>query len=153
MCAKRENMNDFVLISISDRTKLNKFSNDPHWNESPLLPCYTDKYVCFSHGESYSFEVLINLFLHGNDSDQIGAVSLIAERFTDGLYDFLCDSENHISHDKLEFLSDTVIPSYLPLFLPKDKIMSYDFQESFSEDIWVRILSEIKLRLYGKANS
>lgn len=146
-------MNNFVLIDISDETKLNKYSNDPHWNRSALLPYYQERYVCFSYGENRSFEFLIDLFLHGNDSDQIGAVSLIAERFPEELYVFLRDSENYIPHNKLKFLSDIVVPSYLPLFLPREKLMSYDFQKCFSDDIWVRILSEIKLRLGGKANS
>lgn len=44
-------MNDFVLIDISDRKKLNKYSNDPHWNCSALLPYYLEKYVCFSYAK------------------------------------------------------------------------------------------------------
>ncbi len=146
-------MNYFELIGTGDGTKLNKYSNDPHWNRSALLPSYQERYVCFSYGGNRSFEFLIDLFLHGNDSNQIGAVSFIAERFPDRLYDFLRDSRNNIPRNKLKFLSDAVIPSYLPLFLPREKLMSYDFQESFSDDIWSRILSEIKLRLGGKANS
>lgn len=112
-------MNNFKLISISNSRELNKYINDSCWNCSVLLPYYQERYACFSYNKDYSFEVLIDLFLYGNDSDQIGAISLIAEKFPYELYKFISDDKKYIPLNKLKFLLNIVIPSYLPLILPK----------------------------------
>ena len=63
------------------------------------------------------------------------------------LYKFLGDRNHQMPSKKLKFLLDYVIPSYLPLILPNEKLENYNFNKNFSNDIWVNILTVIRSRL------
>lgn len=137
-------MKDFLLVNIRDEKQLKKFQRNSALKQSVLLPCFCEGYVCFSFDKEYSFEELLTLFLHGDMEEAIGAVSIIAESFPQDLYILMRNHADYFTPEKLKFLLDFVVPSYLPLMLPKERIMEYDFQEKFSDDIWVNILQVIK---------
>ena len=109
-----------------------------------LLPCYRERCVCFCNNEDLSFEELTKTFIQGNDDEQIGAISIIAEDYPFELYRFICNQKDNFSPEKLRFILDFVIPSYLPLILPKEQLINYEFDKEFSNDIWVNILMEIR---------
>ena len=133
-------MKNFKLISIYDEKSLNKYNSDSRWKESDLLPRFSERTVCFSCNREFSFEELIELFLHGNGAEEIGSISIIAEHFPQELYHLICDRKNMFHSKKLRFLLEEVAPSYLPLVLPAERLMDYEFKEEFLNDIWVDIL-------------
>lgn len=137
-------MSKFKLVNICDKKKIGKYSSNGFWKQSVLLPCYREKYICFSCNEDLSFEELIQTFIHGNDEEQIGAMSIIAERYPCELYRLICSQRNYLSQQKLRFIFDVVVPSYLPLILPKERLIDYEFDKELSNDIWVNILVEIR---------
>lgn len=140
-------MADFKMISIRDFKKESKYIHDSSWKRSVLLPCFREDYTCFCRNKDYSFDELNWLFFHGNDSDQIGAISVIAEQFPYELYEFIKDSNHYIPSKHSKFLLQFVIPDYLPLILPKDKLTIYVFSETYSDDIWVNILAAMRTRM------
>lgn len=140
-------MGCFRLISIRHTKEIKKYNNDFNWKRSTLLPYYREGYVCFSRNKDYSYEELKKLFIYGNDDEQIGAISVIAECFPNELYQSMCDDSCYIPVKRINYLLDYVIPNYLPLILPKEQLVDYNFSDAFFDDIWVRILAEIKLRL------
>jgi len=87
------------------------------------------------------------MFLQDNDNEQIGAISIIAERYPYELYRFIRDNRDCFPLQKLRFILDFVVPSYLPLIIPKEQLLCYEFSKEYSNDIWVNILSEIRTLL------
>lgn len=137
-------MKNFVLVNIRDEKELKKYQKDRSFKESVILPYYGEGYICFSSRNNYSFEELTKMFLQGNEDEQIGAISIIAERHPCELYRFICNQSSCFSPKKLRFIFDFVVPSYLPLILPKERLIDYEFAQEFSNDIWVNILVEIR---------
>ncbi len=140
-------MEKFKLVNICDEKAFGKYNSNCYWKKSVLLPCYREGYICFSCNENYSFEELIKIFLHGNDDDQIGAISIISEKYPCELYKFICNQRDYFPPKKLKFLFELVVPSYLPLVLPQERLMNYEFNQELLNDIWVNILVEIRALL------
>ena len=140
-------MKNFVLVNICDEKKLRKHQKDRSLKQSVILPYYGEKYVCFSSCKDYFFEELIKMFLQGNDDEQIGAISIIAEKYPRDLYWLIRNQRNYFSPKKLKFIFDFVLPDYLPLVLPKEQLIDYEFNKEYSNDIWVNILMEIRCLL------
>lgn len=137
-------MKNFVLVNIRDERQLTKYIKNRFLKQSVILPYYSDAYMCFSSGENYSFKELMKMFLQGDEDEQIGAFSIIAEKYPCELYKLICNQIDFFSPQKLRFILNIVIPSYLPLILPKERLMDYEFAQEFSNDIWVKILLEIR---------
>ncbi len=137
-------MRSFVLVNIRDEKKIKKYQKDCFFKQSVILPYYREGYICFSSCKKYSFEELVKMFLQGNESEQIGAISIIAESYPCELYRLICSRRDSFSLEKLRFIYDFVVPSYLPLILPKERLFDYEFDKNFSNDIWVNILIEIR---------
>lgn len=131
-------------MNIYDEKKIKRYICNNSWKQCELLPYYRERYVCFCQVGDLSFEELIKIFFRGNANDQIGAMSIIAEKYPDKLYQLICKGHDTFSHKALRFILDFVLPDYLPLFLPKDRLMNYEFGREFSNDIWVRILMEVR---------
>lgn len=140
-------MKNFVLINIRDEKQLRKYQKDRYLRQSVLLPYYEEGYICFSSRENYSFEELTEMFLVGDEAEQIGSVSIIAEYYPDELYRFICDQRQNLPSKKVKFILDFVIPSYLPIALPKERLMDYELHQDMSDDIWVKILLVIRTLL------
>lgn len=140
-------MRKFKLVNSRDEKKIAKYNGNGSWKQSILLPYYREGYICFSCNKDYSFEELINMFFHGNDDEQIGALSIIAESYPRDLYKLICNHSGCFPPRKLKFIFDFVVPSYLPLILPKERLMDYKFNEEFLNDIWVNILVAIRSHL------
>lgn len=140
-------MRCFKLVNIRDEKKIKKYQKNHSFKQSDILPYYGEGYICFSSCENYSFEALIKMFLQGNEDEQIGAISIIAESYPCELYKSICNYSDYYTHKKLKFIFDFVVPSYLPLILPKERLMNYEFDDEFSNDIWVNILVAIRSRL------
>ena len=134
----------FKLVDLCDEKKIGKYSGGGVWKACALLPCYRERYMCFCSCENLSFEELTEIFIQGRDDDQIGAMSLIAERYPCELYQWICSRRNDFSPQKLRWIFDHVVPDYLPLALPKEQLMEYTFDKEFSNDIWVNIFTEIR---------
>jgi len=143
-------MTKFKLVSFFDEKKIRKYSSSNSWKQCPLLPWYGERYVCFSRNEENSFEELVKTFLKGNSDERIGAISMIAERYPGELYQLICNQRDFFSLSKLRYIFYDVIPSYLPLYLPKERLMDYEFVGEFSNDIWVKILVELRTRMKTK---
>ena len=139
-------MKDFVLVDIHDKNKLKKCQRDISLKQIVILPYFREEYICFSCNRDYSFEELINLFLQDNDAEEIGAISVIAESYPYDLYKFISNN-NYLNYRKLKFIFDYVVPGYLPLVLPKEQLMDYEFNEEFFDNTWVKILLEIRFYL------
>lgn len=107
------------------------------------MPYFREEYICFSCNRDYSFEELINLFLQDNDAEEIGAISVVAESYPYDLYKFISNN-NYLNYRKLKFIFDYVVPGYLPLVLPKERLMDYEFNEEFLDNTWVKILLVIR---------
>lgn len=137
-------MAKFKLVNIFDEKKIDKYNSNCFWKQCVLLPYYRERYICFSHNEDFSFEELTKTFLQGNDDEQIGAISIIAERYPCELYRWIYNQRDYFPPKKLRFIFDFVVPSYLPLILPKEQLIDYEFNKEFSNDIWVNILVEIR---------
>lgn len=137
-------MAKFKLVNIFDEKKIEKYNNSCFWKQCDLIPYFREGYVCFSYNEDYSFEELTRIFLQGNDDEQIGAISSIAEKYPTELYRLICDQKDYFSPKKLNFVFNFVVPSYLPLALPKERLIDYEFNKQFSTDIWVKILVKIR---------
>lgn len=137
-------MKNFVLVNIRDERKIKKHQKDDSLKPSVILPYFCEGYACFSSNKAYSFDELIHLFLHGNEDEIIGAISIIAERYPHELYKHICHHADCFAPEKLKFLFDYVVPSYLPLLLPKERLPNYVFDEEFTSDIWVNILVAIR---------
>ena len=137
-------MAKFKLVNACDEKKIDKYSNSCFWKQCVLLPCYRERYVCFCNNEDLSFEELTKTFIQGNDDEQIGAMSIIAERYSCELHRLICSRRDYFSPQKLRFIFDFVVPSYLPLILPKERLIDYEFDKKFSNDVWVNILAEIR---------
>ena len=140
-------MKNFVLVNIRDEKKLKKYQKDRSLKQSVILPYYCEGYACFSSNKDYSFEELINLFLQGSDDEEIGAISIIAESYPRELYNLICDHSDYFPLKKLKFIFEFVVPSYLPLILPKERLIDYKFNEKYLNDTWVNILVVIRERL------
>lgn len=140
-------MHNFDIINIRDTKQLLKYTNDPSWRKISLIPLYSEGYCCFASNREFNFDELIDLFLHGSESDRIGSISLISEHFSSEFRNFVCDNNNYIPRNKVEYLINNVVPSFLPLLLPKDKIIDYVFDETYSDDHWVQTLQGLKKRL------
>lgn len=137
-------MGSFKLVRICDEKGMDQYTGNGSWKPCVLLPCYRERYACFCQSGDLSFEELIKMFFHGNDDDQIGAMSLIAENYPDELYQMICIEQSAFSHKSLKFIFEFVLPDYLPLFLPKEQLTDFEFDKEFSNDIWVRILKKIR---------
>ena len=137
-------MKHFVLVNIRDEKKIKKYQKNRSFKQSVILPYYGEGYSCFSSCKNYSFEELIKIFLEGDEDEQIGAVSIIAESHPCELYRLICNQRDGIPLEKLRFIFDFVIPSYLPLILPKERLIDYKFENEYSNDVWVNILLEIR---------
>lgn len=137
-------MAKFKLVNICDEKKIRKYSSNGFWKQCVLLPCYQERYICFSSNEDLSFEELTLTFIHGNNDEQIGAMSIIAERYPCELHRLICSQKDCFSPKKLRFIFDFVVPSYLPLILPKERLIDYEFDKDFSDDTWVNILVELR---------
>ena len=141
-------MGNFVVINIRDEKEIKKCRENPFFKQSVILPHYVEGYVCYSSScKNYSFEELIKMFFQGNEDEQIGAVSIVAENYPCELYQFICHQKNKIPYEKLRFIFDCVIPGYLPLVLPKEGLMDYKFNSEFSNNTWVKMLEEIRVLL------
>lgn len=115
---------------------------------SPIIPCYADRYLCFSVKKTFSFDELIRLFFDSEiEDDQIGAISLIAENYPDELYEFILHNDEIVPLPKKEFLLQKVVYYNLPLLLPKESFLNYNFEKDYSNDVWVKMLKT--LRQYG----
>ncbi len=136
----------FLLISIRNERKIKKYNNR-NFKKVNILPCYSEEYVCFSLSKEYSFEELITLFLYGNSEEQIGAVSIIAQDYDYELYEFICAHGEIFGVKKLKYLLEYVVPDFLPLSLPKERLAGYRFDEEYSNCVWVKILTEIRLQI------
>lgn len=139
-------MKHFRLVSVYDEKKQHQYESDPCLKRSDLLPSF-ERTVCFSDNRDFSFEELMTLFLRNKKEDSIGAISVIAEHFPAELYRFICDNAENISPKTWRFLCEEVIPCYLPLVLPKERLMDYAFSEEYASDIWVAILTEVRSHL------
>lgn len=137
-------MSEFVLINITNCKKIDRYQNDMGWNKVFILPYYADVYVCFSRLEMYGFEQLMQIFMGGNDDEQIGSISLIAEYYPSELYQYLTVHGDTVSKRKKYFLMEKVIPDYLPIYLPSNKLHSFNFNPEEMKNIWVRILQVLK---------
>ena len=137
-------MPKFKLVDLCDEKKIGKYSSSGVWKSCVLLPYYRERYMCFCNSEDLSFEELTQIFIQGNDDNQIGAMSMIAERYPCELYQLICSRRNDFSPQKLRWIFDCVVPDYLPLVLPKERLMDYMFDKEFSNNIWVNILVEIR---------
>ena len=137
-------MKNFVLVNIRDEKKLKKYKRNRSFEQSVILPYYSEGYICFSSRKNYTFEELTKMFLQGDDDEQIGAISIIAESHPCELHQLICNQKDNFSPEKLRFIFDFVVPSYLPLILPKERLIDYEFNKEFSSDIWVGILVEIR---------
>lgn len=140
-------MKEFILIHARNEKKLKLYQADPKWRQSPILPSFSEGYICFSANKDFTFEELLNLFLCGNTDEKIGAISLIAEEFPHHLYERIHNHLDLFSPNKLQFLINDVAPQYLPLILPEEKRSTYEFGKEFSDDVWVKIWNELKTYL------
>lgn len=140
-------MAKFKLVNICDEKKIDKYSSNCCWNQCVLLPCYQERYICFCNNENFSFEELIKIFIQGNDDEQIGSMSIIAKEYPCELHRLICSQRDYFSPKRLRFIFNFVIPSYLPLVLPKERLIDYEFDNEYSDDIWVNILAEIRTLL------
>ncbi len=145
-------MKKFVLINICENKKIREYTSDSNWKHIKLLPYYNDTYICFSINKDYSFAELMDMFIFGNTSEQIGSISIIAEKYPMDLYGNLLDNIHLFPRKQIEFLFNRVIGSYLPLIVPQNKLLEYDFGDNYSTDIWVNIFLLIKANL-KKRNS
>lgn len=137
-------MNNFVILNIHNDKLINKYTNNPTWKRIYIIPFYSDAYCCFARDREFYFDELVDLFLYGNESDQIGSISLISKYFSKEFREFVCDSNNFIPMNKVKYIINNVVPSFLPLVLPKDKIVEYVFDKKYSSDDWVQILQGLK---------
>ena len=140
-------MKNFVLVNIRDEKNIKKYEKDCYFKQSVILPYYADGYLCFSSCNNYSFEELLKMFLKGDEDERIGAISIIAESYSCELYQLICNEKACLSLENLRFIFDFVIPSYLPLVLPKERLIDYEFDDEFSNNLWVKILLEIRALL------
>ena len=138
------NIKNFVLVNIRDEKEIKKYQKDQSFEQSVILPYYSEGYICFSSRQNYSFEELTEMFFQGDEDEQIGAISIISERYSCELYRLICNQSDCFSPKKLRFIFDFVVPSYLPLILPKERLMDYEFAQEFLSDIWVNILVKIR---------
>lgn len=125
------------------KNKLKKCQKDISLKQIVILPYFREEYICFSCNRDYSFEELINLFLQDDDAEEIGAISVIAESYPYDLYKFISNN-NYLNYRKLKFIFDYVVPGYLPLVLPRERLMDYEFNEEFLDNTWVKILLVIR---------
>ena len=139
-------MKQFVIVSIFDDKKINKYHEDNMWKKSDLIPFF-DSEICFSRNKEFAFEDLIELFLHGDEDEQIGALSIIAENFSAELLEYLNLKEDTIPVERVKYLMNYVLPDYLPLYLSKEKLITYEFSENYKDDVWVKILYWLRKRL------
>ena len=137
-------MKNFVLVNIRDEKKVKKYQKNCSFKQSIILPYYGEGYTCFSSRKNFSFEELAKMFLQGDEDEQIGAISIIAERHPCELHRIICNQRYNFPLEKLSFIFDFVVPSYLPLILPKERLIDYEFDKEFSNDIWVNILEVIR---------
>ena len=140
-------MKNFIVINLHDERKINKYLIDNSFKQIDILPYFCEGYVCFSLNKEFSFDELIILFLKGTDDEQIGSISVIAEKHPYELYDYICKYSDTIPLNKIKYIYEYVIPDYLPLYLPKDRLKNYEFGEDCSDDIWVKILRFINTQL------
>lgn len=140
-------MKSFALVNVRDEKKVKEYKKSPSFKQSEILPCYSEGYICFSSRKDYSFEELMKMFLQGDEDERIGAISIIAERFPHDLYDFIRDNNHYIPSQQVKFLVESVASSYLPLVLSANELTTYIFDEDYSDDIWVKILTALQSRL------
>lgn len=137
-------MGNFVLVNNRDEKKIKKYKKNCYFKQCDILPYYGDAYLCFSSCKEYSFEELIKMFLKGDEDEQIGAISIVAESYSCELYRLICNHRDNFPLEKLRFIFDFVVPSYLPLILPRERLIDYEFDKEFANDTWVNILVEIR---------
>ena len=137
-------MNVFRLVELCDERALRKCAGDPALRPSPLLPCYRDTYACFARGRDLPFDELIGRFLGDEEDEAIGAISLIAERYPQELYAFVRDGGEYLPPEKRRFLWERVIPGYLPLILPPERLRDYAFGAEYADDVWVSMRDLIR---------
>lgn len=140
-------MGNFILVNIRDDKAVRKRQKDYSLIQSVILPYYCEGYVCFSLNKNYSWEELIYLFLNGDEDEEIGSISIIAEKFPCELYKFICNHADCFTNKKLKFVLDYVVPSYLPIILSKEQLLDYKFKNEHLSNIWVKILTVIKNHL------
>ena len=141
---KKKVVEEFKLVNIRDTKKISEYLQNDLWIQSPLIPYYREAYICFSLDKAYSFEELKFLFQFGRESERIGAISLIAEQFPEHLCEYIHAEKCDFSAQQIQFIIERVVPDYLPLMIPKDKIMEYTFDGIYAEDIWVKMLSNFR---------
>lgn len=142
-------MKAFKIISNSNEYQIKKYENDSKWIKIDILPHYAERFICFTTLHEHSFNILIKFFLSKDDEQRIGSMSIIAQQYSNELYAFIDNPNNHISSKDLNFIFNNVVVDFLPLLLPKDKVLSCQFNEPHNSDIWVEILQAIKERTQG----
>lgn len=135
-------MKNFLLLDIRDIKKNIQYMDNPLWKLVKLSPYYSEMCTCYSRNCNYTFSELIHFFLEGSESERIGAISIISECYPDELYKFICD--NVIPKNKMKYLFDVILPYNLPIVVPKDKMMDYNFDKEYLENIWVKIFLAVK---------
>lgn len=140
-------MKNFVLVNIRDEIKLKKYQENRSVNQIDILPYYGEGYACFSSRKEHSFEELIRMFLKGDEDEQIGAISVISKKYPTDLYKYLSDNLDSLPSRSIKFLLYRVVNSYLPLVIPEDDLLGYDFGDNCSNDIWVNIFLLIRADL------
>lgn len=134
----------FSIVNISNVGEVERYNTDEEWVKSPLLPQYGELFVCFRKDGTYDYNTLLNLFLFDDSTQEIGAISLIAEYYSEDLLDSL-SKDNRITEEKAMFLLNNVIPFYLPLVIPPAGIERYIFSTDYQDNTWVKILEATKL--------
>lgn len=137
-------MKSFVIVSMFAERKIDKYLADSAWRPSTILPDFGERDTCFAANREFSFEELIGLFLHGCEDERIGALSMIAEKHPAELYQFILHHKNEIPKRRIRFLLNYAVRKYLPLLLRQEQLMDYVFPEEYKEDIWVKMLMEIR---------
>lgn len=141
-------MKYFILNNISNQNKIKRLEQNKSLTLSYLLPKYNERYICYRLNIEFSFEKLMSLFINGNDDEVIGSMSYIAEVYSYELYNYLLINLDSINTRKIIFIYENVIQNYLPVFVPLDKLNTYYFDNSFQDDIWVKILLLIRENNY-----
>lgn len=140
-------MKQFEMVNICNTYKVYKYERSNEWIKSEIIPYYRERYACYALRKEYDFNELITLYLERNGAVQVGAISVIAEKFALELYGFICKKGKDIPRRKIKFLYEYVVPDYLPIILPRCILLQYDFTQTYPNDIWVKIYEKIKTYL------
>lgn len=148
---------NFILLNVHDdfekTLKKYRFSqvsdniyikNKEIWHEIELIPVYRDLYWCLMRDCNYSFDELSEWFSGKNKDDKIGAISIIAKDYPQKLYELISINGSRIGKKEAKFLLESVVPDFLPIILPREKLIEYDFKGEYKQDIWVKIFEKLK---------